>query len=152
VLTVVEAITGWLETYPVSHATTWNTILGLEKQVLWRHCTPERNESEIGTHFQNNLMDTQAKEHGIGWVYHIPHHAPASRKIQRCNGLLKTTLRAMGGGNFQHWDMHLAKATWFINPRGSANRAGPAQSKLPGPVPGDEVPIAHLKNMLGQPV
>jgi len=58
----------------------------------------------------------------------------------------------MGGGNFQHWDMHLAKATWFINPRGSANRAGPAQSKLPGPVPGDEVPIAHLKNMLGQPV
>ncbi|KAJ7405147.1 hypothetical protein BTVI_70009 [Pitangus sulphuratus] len=34
-LTMVEATTGWLETYPVPHTTAWNTILGLEKQVLW---------------------------------------------------------------------------------------------------------------------
>ncbi|RMB95489.1 hypothetical protein DUI87_27598 [Hirundo rustica rustica] len=40
VLTMVEATTGWLETYPVPHATAQNTILGLEKQVLWRHGTP----------------------------------------------------------------------------------------------------------------
>ncbi|RMC09855.1 hypothetical protein DUI87_13642 [Hirundo rustica rustica] len=44
VLTMVEATTGWLETYPVPHATAWNSILGLEKQVLWRHGTPERIE------------------------------------------------------------------------------------------------------------
>ncbi|RMC09970.1 hypothetical protein DUI87_12760 [Hirundo rustica rustica] len=42
VLTMVEATTGWLETYPVPHATARNTILGLEKQILWRHGTPER--------------------------------------------------------------------------------------------------------------
>uniref|UniRef100_A0A8C0UPU2 Uncharacterized protein n=1 Tax=Cyanistes caeruleus TaxID=156563 RepID=A0A8C0UPU2_CYACU len=48
VLTVVEATTGWLETYPVPHATAQNTILGLEKQVLWRHGTPERIESDNG--------------------------------------------------------------------------------------------------------
>ncbi|KAK4815355.1 hypothetical protein QYF61_001343 [Mycteria americana] len=72
VLTMVEATTGWLETYPVPHATTWNTILGLEKQVLWRHGTPERIESDNGTRFRNNLIDTWAKEHGIEWVYHIP--------------------------------------------------------------------------------
>jgi len=35
VLTMVEAPTVWLETYPVPHATARNTILGLEKQVLW---------------------------------------------------------------------------------------------------------------------
>ncbi|KAK4826729.1 hypothetical protein QYF61_010982, partial [Mycteria americana] len=33
--TMVEATTAWLETYPVPHATAQNTILGLEKQVLW---------------------------------------------------------------------------------------------------------------------
>ncbi|GAB0209618.1 hypothetical protein GRJ2_003427500 [Grus japonensis] len=82
VLTMVEATTGWLETYPVPHATAWNTILGLEKQVLWRHGTPERIESDNGTHFRNNLIDTWAKEHGIEWVYHIPYHAPASGKIK----------------------------------------------------------------------
>ncbi|GAB0192689.1 hypothetical protein GRJ2_001734200 [Grus japonensis] len=84
VLTMVEVTTGWLETYPVPHATARNTILGLEKQVLWRHGTPERIESDNGTHFRNNLIDTWAKEHGIEWVYHIPYHAPASGKIERC--------------------------------------------------------------------
>ncbi|KAK4806170.1 hypothetical protein QYF61_001093 [Mycteria americana] len=43
-------------------------------------------------------LNTWAKEHGIEWVYHIPYHAPASGKIERYNGLLKTTLRAMGDG------------------------------------------------------
>ncbi|GAB0209434.1 ubiquitin-associated protein 2 [Grus japonensis] len=80
---MVEATTGWLETYPVPHATARNTILGLEKQVLWQHGTPERIESDNGTHFRNNLIDTWAKEHGIEWVYHIPCHAPASGKIER---------------------------------------------------------------------
>ncbi|KAK4811090.1 hypothetical protein QYF61_016376 [Mycteria americana] len=55
-LTVVEATTRWLETYSVTHTTTQNTILGLEKQVMWKHSTPERIESDKGTHFQNNLL------------------------------------------------------------------------------------------------
>ncbi|GAB0180244.1 hypothetical protein GRJ2_000489700 [Grus japonensis] len=66
----------------VFRATTWSTMLGLEKQVLWRHGTPDRIESDNGTHFRNNLTDTWAKEHGIEWVYHIPYHAPASGKIE----------------------------------------------------------------------
>ncbi|KAK4810618.1 hypothetical protein QYF61_007355 [Mycteria americana] len=111
---MVEATTGWLETYPVPHATARNTILGLEKQAPWRHGTPERIESDNGTHFRNNLIDTWAKEHGIEWIYHIPYHAPASGKIERYNGLLKTTPRAMGGGTFKQWDTHLAKATCTV--------------------------------------
>ncbi|KAF4802812.1 hypothetical protein TURU_021844 [Turdus rufiventris] len=82
-LTMVEATTGWLETYPVSHATTRNTILGLEKQVLWRHGTPETIESDNGTHFKNSLINSWAREHGIEWVYHIPYHAPAAGKVER---------------------------------------------------------------------
>ncbi|RMC21314.1 hypothetical protein DUI87_02175 [Hirundo rustica rustica] len=114
VLTMVEATTGWLETYPVPHATARNTILGLEKQVLWRHGTPERIESDNGTHFKNSLINNWAREHGIEWVYHIPYHAPASGKVERYNGLLKTTLKALGGGSFKNWEQHLAKATWIL--------------------------------------
>ncbi|OWK63911.1 Pro-Pol polyprotein [Lonchura striata] len=62
-LTMVEATTGWLETFPVPHATARNTILSLEKQVLWRHGTPERIESDKGTHFKNSLINTWAREH-----------------------------------------------------------------------------------------
>jgi len=152
VLTMVEATTEWLETYPVPHATARNTILGLEKQFLWRHGTPERTESDNGTHFRNSLIDTWAKEHGIDWVYHIPYHAPASGKIERYNGLLKTTLRAMRVWTFNNWDTHLAKATWLVNARGSTNRAGPAQSKPQHPIEGDKVPVVHMRNMLGKTV
>jgi len=116
-LTVVEATVRWLETYPLPHATAQNAILGLEKQVLWRHGTPGRIESDNGTHFCNSLIDTWDKEHGIKWVYHIPYHAPASGKIQRYNRLLKTTPRAMGGGTFKNWYTHLAKAIWLVNTR-----------------------------------
>jgi len=124
VLTVVEATTGWLETYTVPHATARHTILGLGKQVLWRHGTPKRIESDKETHFRNSLIDTWAEEHGIEWVYHILHHAQASGKTEQFNGLLKSTLRAMGGGTFKNWDTHLTKATWLVNTRGSTNKAG----------------------------
>ncbi|RMC18194.1 hypothetical protein DUI87_05075 [Hirundo rustica rustica] len=144
VLTMVEATTGWLETYPVPHATAHNTILGLEKQVLWRHGTPERIESDYGTHFTNSLINNWAREHGIEWVYHIPYHAPASGKVERYNGLLKTTLKALGGGSFKNWEQHLAKATWLVNTRGSTNRAGPAQSESLHIVDGEKVPVVHL--------
>ena len=68
VLTMVEAITGWLETYAVPYAAARNTILGLEKQILWGHGTPERVESDNGTHFKNSLVNTWAKDHGIEWI------------------------------------------------------------------------------------
>lgn len=34
-LIMVEAKTGWLETYPINHATAQNTIFGLERHILW---------------------------------------------------------------------------------------------------------------------
>ncbi|RMB94973.1 hypothetical protein DUI87_28516 [Hirundo rustica rustica] len=65
-ITMVEATMEWLET-TVPYATARNTILGLEKQVLWRHGTPKRTESDNGTHFKNSLINTWAREHGIEW-------------------------------------------------------------------------------------
>ncbi|RMC05556.1 hypothetical protein DUI87_18752 [Hirundo rustica rustica] len=112
---MVAATTGWLETYPVPHATARNTILGLEKQVLWRHGTPEKTESDNGTHFKKSLINTWARGHGIEWIYHIPYHAPAAGKVERCNGLLKTTLKALGGGTFKNWEVNLAKATCMVD-------------------------------------
>ncbi|RMC09625.1 hypothetical protein DUI87_13411 [Hirundo rustica rustica] len=101
VLTMVEATTVWLETYPVSHATARNTILGLEKQILWRHGIPERTESDNGTSFKNSLINNWAREHSIEYVYHIPYHAPASGKVKRYNRLLKNIPKALDGGSFK---------------------------------------------------
>lgn len=100
-LTVVEATTKWLETYPVPHATAHNTILSLKKQVLWRHSTPEKMESNE-THFKNSLINIWTREHGIKWVYYSPYHAPTMSKIEKYNELLKTTLKTLGGGSFKN--------------------------------------------------
>jgi len=48
-------------------------------------------------------------------VYHTPYHAPASRKAEWYNRLLKTTLRAKGAGTFKHGDSRLAETTWLVN-------------------------------------
>lgn len=96
-LTVVETTAGWLETYTVLHATARNIILGLEKQVLWRHGTPEKIESDK-THFKNNLINTSAREHSVEWVCNIFHYAAPTRKVERCKELLKTTLKLLDRG------------------------------------------------------
>jgi len=83
-LTMVEAIVRQLETPPVPHATDRSTILRLEKQTLWQLDIPERIESENRAHFQNSLITTWAKEHGIEWVYHILYHAQPLRKLSDC--------------------------------------------------------------------
>ena len=58
----------------------------------------------------------------------------------------------MGAGTFKHWVACLAKATWLINTRESANQAGPAQSELLRTVEGDKIPVGHIKSMLGKTV
>jgi len=58
----------------------------------------------------------------------------------------------MEGGTFKNWDTHLAKATWFVNTRGSINRAGSTHSKPQHPVEGDKVPVVHMRNILGKTV
>ncbi|TRZ21111.1 hypothetical protein HGM15179_005972 [Zosterops borbonicus] len=58
VLTIVKAAIEWVETYPVPHTAAHNTILDLEKQVLSRLHTPERIESDNGTHFKNSPINT----------------------------------------------------------------------------------------------
>uniref|UniRef100_A0A493TKI9 Uncharacterized protein n=1 Tax=Anas platyrhynchos platyrhynchos TaxID=8840 RepID=A0A493TKI9_ANAPP len=152
ILTMVEATTGWLETYPVNHATARNTILGLERQVLWRHGTPERIESDNGSHFRNNLITSWAKRHGIEWVYHIPYHPQASGKVERYNGLLKTMLRALGAGTWKHWDINLPEATWLVNNRGSESRPGPAKTKPLHTVGEAKVPVVHVGKWMGKAV
>lgn len=66
VLTMVEATTGWLGGYNVSHVTTWDTIPSLEKQVLGQRGTPERIESDSEP--QNRFTDTWVEEHSCEWV------------------------------------------------------------------------------------
>lgn len=64
----------------------------------------------------------------------------------------QTTVKAMGGGTFGHWGLHLAKATWLVFTRGSASGAGPGQSKAPRTIAGDKVLVMHMRNVLGKAV
>ncbi|RMC19034.1 hypothetical protein DUI87_03638 [Hirundo rustica rustica] len=94
VLNMVEATTGWLETYPVPHATARNTISGLEKQVLWRHGTPERIESDNGTHFKNRLINTWAIEMALnGYIKSLIMHP----LLEKFNGAMGSEVVGFDG-------------------------------------------------------
>ncbi|XP_008938599.1 PREDICTED: decaprenyl-diphosphate synthase subunit 1 [Merops nubicus] len=90
-------------------------------------------------------------EHGIEWVCHIPCNTTAAGKTE-VQWTVKMDSESSGRGVFKHWDTNLAKDTWLVNTRGSTNQAGPAQSKLLCAVERDNVPIMHMKNVLGKMV
>lgn len=52
----------------------------------------------------------------------------------------------MATGTFRHWNTHLAKATWLVSTRGSAN------PNLLHSVQEDKVPVVHVKDTLGKTV
>ncbi|KAK4829025.1 LOW QUALITY PROTEIN: hypothetical protein QYF61_001800 [Mycteria americana] len=76
VLTMVEATTGWLETYPVPHATARTLSWALKSKSCGD--TAPQIESDNRTHFQNNLIGTWAKQHGIEWVFAGSHRVSPS--------------------------------------------------------------------------
>ena len=62
-------------------------------------------------------------------------------------GVLKTTLKAVVGRTFMHWDKRLAQATWLVSTLGSVSRDGPAQSSLLCTEQRDGVHVVHKKNL-----
>lgn len=59
----------------------------------------------------------------------------------------------MHDGTFQHWDTHLAEATWPVNTRGgSASQPSPDQTKLQHTLEGGNIPNVHIRNLLGKTV
>ncbi|RMC16646.1 hypothetical protein DUI87_06585 [Hirundo rustica rustica] len=46
-------------------------------------------------------------------------------KVKWCNGLLKTILKALGGGTFKNWEIKLAKATWLVDAQGLSPNLSP---------------------------
>lgn len=82
------------------------------------------------------------------WIYHIPYHPQASGKIERYDGLS----RGLGNRAWKHWEANVAEATWLVNTRRSANRAGPAQTKPLHTVGGDKVPVLHTGKWLRRSV
>lgn len=61
-------------------------------------------------------------------------------------------LRTLGNRAWKHWGINLAKATWLVNTRGSANHPGLAQTKPLHTVGGDKVPTVHIWKCLGKAV
>lgn len=56
----------------------------------------------------------------------------------------------LGNGTWKPWGVNLAEATWLVNPRGSANHPGPAQTKRQHTMEGDK--ILHMGKWPGKSV
>lgn len=102
-VTVVEALAGCK---PLHCA---NTIPGLERHILWWHGTQGRTNSDKGTDFWNDLINSWAMWY---WVHSLHPLSPQpSGQMERYKGLLKT-VRALSNGAWKHWDANLGLNMW----------------------------------------
>lgn len=150
-LAMVETTTAWLQTHPVPRATTRNTVLGLGKQVLWRHSTRELSRTSGLVSNQPHGLLGPRPWHWVG-MSHPPSHTNLWGDPTVQWAVKDYTESRGGGGTFERWDTPLAKATGFVITRGSANGAGPARSELPPAAGGDNVPTVHTETPLGKTV
>lgn len=132
-----EGTTERLETYPVPQRHCPEHHLGLEKQVLWQHGTPERIE------WDNSLVDIWAREYRIecGCIIFLNMHQPLEKLNSIMDYWQPYILNVMDGGTIRYWYLRVAKASWLVNAWGSTSPAGPSQSKPPHSVERDKVPM-----------
>lgn len=118
VLATVQTATSWLETHPVPHSTTQNSFVPWKASLMltWY---PRKNWVRQWDSFSKQLHGDMGQSVCHWFGSHISYHTAASGEIKLYNGLLKSTLRVMGGGIFKHWSTHLAKASWLVNTRAS---------------------------------
>lgn len=100
--------TAWLEVYPAPHTTARNTMLGLEKQVLWRDGFPKIIDSDNGTHFKNSLIGTWAREHWIKYNTGCILFPIMNQPL----GKLKRLLKYNGLESNEWWDLQTLGSTF----------------------------------------
>lgn len=69
------------------------TAKKLLQEIVCRYGVPEVIESDRGTHFTGEDLQTIMKDVGINQAFHTPYHPQSSGKVERLNGTLKLKIQ-----------------------------------------------------------
>ncbi|XP_060134170.1 protein NYNRIN-like [Zootoca vivipara] len=91
-LVITDQLTFWPEAFPCKRATANAVARILVQEIIPWFGVPRRLDSDRGTHFTAEIVQSVARAFGIKWHLHTPYHPPSSGQTERMNGLIKTQL------------------------------------------------------------
>ncbi|XP_060125379.1 protein NYNRIN-like [Zootoca vivipara] len=91
-LVITDRLSGWPEAFPCKRANAQTVAKILMQEIIPRYGVPRRLDSDRGTHFAAEVVQSVTKAFGIKWELHTPYHPASSGQTERMNGLIKTQL------------------------------------------------------------
>lgn len=117
ILTVVEALSGWVTAKAVSSPTAVEALKGLMEEVIYKFGFPLVVITDNGSHFKG-VFDVGLKKMQVPHHFTPVYHPQSLGKTERMNGLIKGRLKKeLIGKAGRNWDQHLPAALLSINTR-----------------------------------
>ena len=82
ILTIIDHLTGWPETFPILDKSADTIVSTLINQYLLVHMCPRYILSDNGTVFKNHLMDQVLQQLGIECIFSAPYHPQSNGKLK----------------------------------------------------------------------
>ena len=79
---LVDHLTGWVEAFPLSSATTAAVAKIILEQIIPRYGIVENIDSDQGRHFTSKVLQDLIRSFDISWDFHTPWHPPSSGRVE----------------------------------------------------------------------
>ena len=107
ILTIIDHLTGWLETFPILDKSAHTIVSTFINQHLPVHTCCRYILSDNGTEFKNTLMDQVLKQLGIERIFSAPYHPQSNGKLEVFHKYLKPTLKKHCEKETSNWDKYI---------------------------------------------
>ena len=107
ILTIINHLTGWLETFPIPNKSTDTILTTLINHYLPVHMCPRYILSDNSTEFKNNLMDQVLQQLGIDQIFSAPYHPQSNGKLEVFHKYLKPTIKKLCEKDPANWDKYI---------------------------------------------
>lgn len=102
-LVLVDTFSGWVEAFPTTKKWASTVTSKLITEIIPWFRVPLSFQSENGPEFISQITQTLAQTLRITWKLHIPYQPQSSGKVEKMNGILKSTLTRYALQTHKDW-------------------------------------------------
>jgi len=115
ILTVLDAYTRYLICVPLPEKTAVNVARALIEEVFFKISCPRSIQSDLGTEFQNSILDSLCKILGVQKLKTTVHRPCANGRCERSHKTIAACLAKLVAVNQTDWDEKLQLVTFAMN-------------------------------------
>ncbi|XP_050386257.1 uncharacterized protein LOC126802648 [Argentina anserina] len=114
VIVCIDYHSKWIEAAPLTAITTEKVQNFLQRNIFYRHGTPESIITDNGTQFNNEYLITWCKARGTKLKFASVAHPKTNGQVEAANKLIKSLLRKKLGEAKGLWPEKLDEVVWAI--------------------------------------